>query len=314
MTSFVSLSNSADWYPQFRQRTVDAYLATGVPPAAAAELADQLLDLTQEWTASAVLDAAGRRVGQVVVGVIDPGGRSMGRIVDLWTEPGQDEHRTAAHAWARAWCERHAASRVAVRLAEPDPEFADYPVRSQLRSKVIGEAARPADGVTARPMTAEEYPHWAAVEQREYAEDIARSGSRTFEDALKQAEQEYRELLPEGLATPDNTILVIESEGVEVGVAWLRHRYLPGVSYLYSVLVHPEHRGRGFGRAAMAVSEQATVAGGGQALMFNVFGGNDVAMNLYTSTGYLVVEESRSLDTAPAAAPAVDADANQPRS
>lgn len=46
----------------------------------------------------------------------------------------------------------------------------------------------------------------------------------------------------------------------------------------------------------MAAGEQATLAAGDSALMFTVWGGNEVAMNLYTSAGYQVIEESRSID------------------
>lgn len=45
----------------------------------------------------------------------------------------------------------------------------------------------------------------------------------------------------------------------------------------------------------MAAGEQATLAAGDSALMFTVWGGNEVAMNLYTSAGYQVVEEGRSI-------------------
>ncbi|PYC71880.1 N-acetyltransferase [Streptomyces tateyamensis] len=296
MISYVPLTELADWYPAFRQRQVDAYQAAGLPGPAAEECVDRLVEHGRDWTAVAITEADGQRVGQLVVGVVHPQGRVVGRIVDLWTEPAHDRHRAAAEAWARQWCEAREARRVAVRLVEPDPVFADYPLRSQTRCKALGKAPEPPAGVTVRPMTAAEYAGWAATEQREYAEDIVRAGSLTLAEALRQAEQEYAQLLPYALETPDTSILVLEAEGAELGVVWLKHGYLPGVSYLYSLLVHPEHRGRGFGRAAMAVCERASLAAGDGALMFNVFGGNEIAMNLYTKTGYAVLEESRSLD------------------
>ncbi|GAA2798887.1 hypothetical protein GCM10010441_24890 [Kitasatospora paracochleata] len=299
MSSPTPLADTADWYPTFRRRHLDTYRAAGVPVPAAELLVDQLLDPAHGWTAAAITDPDGQRIGQVVVGAVEREGRTIGRIVDLWTAPDTDPdgaHRHAAHAWARRWCEEHAAERVTVRLAEPHPSFTDYPVRSQVRFKAIGSAPGPVDGVTARPMTEAEYPEWVREEQDGYVADIVRSGSRTAEEARTQAEQEFRELLPQGLGTPATTVLVIEAEGSRVGVAWLNHGYLPGVSYLYSVAVDPTHRGRGYGRAAMAVSDAATLAAGDRALMFNVFGGNDVAMGLYTSAGYHVLEESRSVD------------------
>ncbi|MFE2936602.1 hypothetical protein [Streptomyces sp. NPDC059278] len=45
----------------------------------------------------------------------------------------------------------------------------------------------------------------------------------------------------------------------------------------------------------MAAGEQATLAAGDSTLMFTVWGGNEVAMNLYTGAGYQVMEECRSI-------------------
>ncbi|MFF2898608.1 GNAT family N-acetyltransferase [Streptomyces sp. NPDC057966] len=59
--------------------------------------------------------------------------------------------------------------------------------------------------------------------------------------------------------------------------------------------IQEEHRGKGYGRAAMAAGEQATLAAGDSTLMFTVWGGNEVAMNLYTGAGYQVMEECRSI-------------------
>ncbi|MDJ0343598.1 GNAT family N-acetyltransferase [Streptomyces sp. H10-C2] len=86
---------------------------------------------------------------------------------------------------------------------------------------------------------------------------------------------------------------------MEIGTGWLKHHHIPGVTFGFSLEIDAEHRGRGYGRAAMAVGERATVEAGDSALMFNVFGGNDVAMNLYTSAGYRVVAEARSIELPP---------------
>ncbi|MFD3940628.1 hypothetical protein ACFWSF_38190 [Streptomyces sp. NPDC058611] len=46
----------------------------------------------------------------------------------------------------------------------------------------------------------------------------------------------------------------------------------------------------------MNVAEWATRQGGDEAAMFNVFGGNEVAMSLYDSTGFAVLDEYGSID------------------
>lgn len=75
----------------------------------------------------------------------------------------------------------------------------------------------------------------------------------------------------------------------------MNHGFLPGVTFGFSLEVYEAHRGKGYGRAAMAVGEWITRQAGDEAMMFNVFGGNEVAMNLYDSTGFRVLDEYRSL-------------------
>lgn len=87
----------------------------------------------------------------------------------------------------------------------------------------------------------------------------------------------------------------MEADGRAVGTGWVNHGFLPGVTFGFSLEVYEEQRGKGYGRAAMAVGQWATRQGGDEAMMFNVFGGNDVAMSLYDSTGFAVLDEYRSI-------------------
>ncbi|WP_431678326.1 GNAT family N-acetyltransferase [Kitasatospora sp. KL5] len=151
-------------------------------------------------------------------------------------------------------------------------------------------------GVTSRPMTAEEYPAWRAQQDAAYVADMVRAGSYTEQEARAKSAADFSRLLPREMDTEGNAFLVLEAGGETVGTGWLKHGFLPGVTFGYSLDVLPEHRGRGFGRAAMAVGEQAVLAAGDRALLLNVFGGNEVAMGLYTSAGYTVLEERRSRD------------------
>jgi len=68
-----------------------------------------------------------------------------------------------------------------------------------------------------------------------------------------------------------------------------------GIGWVNSVEVRPEHRGRGYGRAAMLVGEQKTLAGGNSLLGLNVIGHNTTAIGLYEKLGYAVVDETRTI-------------------
>lgn len=298
MTDFSVLGDKTEWQQDFERRLRASYTAAGLGAAAAERMVENTCEGVSDWTVAEIADA-GTRVGYVAVVVTDDNGALAGRVCDLRVDAlhAGRGHEQAARDWAEGWCAERGAGRLQVRLTEPAGElFGGYGVRGQLRTRHIGSAPDPLDGVTARPMTQAEYPVWLASEKVAYAGDIIRAGALSREEAERKSDRDFEELIPDGLATPDNTFLVLEAAGEQIGTGWLKHGYLPGVSYGYSLHIQEQHRGKGYGRAAMVAGEQATLAAGDSALMFTVWGGNEVAMNLYTSAGYQVVQESRSID------------------
>ncbi|MFB6711861.1 MULTISPECIES: GNAT family N-acetyltransferase [unclassified Streptomyces] len=298
MTQFGVLGDTMNWQKDFERRLRASYTATGLGVAATERMLEEVRDGIGNWTVAEITDA-GTRVGYVAVVVADDNGALAGRIGDLHVDAlhiGRG-HEQAARDWAEGWCAQRGAGRLDIRLTEPAGELFDgYGVRGQLRARRVGSPPEPVDGVTARPMTRAEYPEWLASEKVAYADDIVRAGALSREEAVLKSDRDFAELIPEGLATPDNTFLVLEAAGEPIGTGWLKHGHLPEVTYGYSLYVQEGHRGKGYGRAAMSAGEQATLAAGDSTLMFTVWGGNEVAMNLYTSAGYRIVEEMRSLD------------------
>ncbi|MEV6794400.1 GNAT family N-acetyltransferase [Streptomyces sp. NPDC051320] len=297
MTDFNALDDSSEWQRNFERRLRASYGA-GLSAPAVEHRVQEIRDRGSDWTVAEVRDA-GTRVGYVAVGVAERDGALAGRIGDLWVDAAHAGrgHEQAARTWAETWCQERGAVRLDVEVADTAGElFADYAVRGQTRSRLIGAPPGPLDGVTARQMTDAEYPRWLASEKASYVGDIVRAGALSPEDAARKSDRDFAGLLPEGLATPDHTFLVIEAAGEQVGAGWLKHGYLPGVTFGYALHVEEQYRRKGYGRAAMAAGEQATLDAGDSALMFTVWGGNDVAMSLYTSVGYRVLEEHRSLD------------------
>lgn len=290
------LGDNTRWRQDFERRRRASYAAVGLDAAAGERMLEGVCADIGEWTVAEITDA-GIRVGHIAVLVADSRGELAGRICDLHVDPHHAGrgHERAARDWAEGWCAQRGARRLDVTLAEPSGDLFDgYGVRAQLRVRRVDTPPEPLDGVTARPMTQDEYSGWLAAEKAAYVGDIVRSGTLSPKEAERKSDDDFAKLIPEGLATADHTFLVLEAEGERIGSGWLKHGHLPGVTYGYSLHVQEEHRGKGYGRAAMAVGERATLAGGDSALMFTVWGGNAVAMNLYTSAGYHVVEETRS--------------------
>jgi ribosomal protein S18 acetylase RimI-like enzyme len=297
VTEFSILGDDTEWRKDFERRLRTSYTAAALGAAATERMLEDVRAGIGDWTVAEITDA-GSRVGYVAVVVADDNGVLAGRIGDLHVDAlhAGRGHEQAARDWAEGWCTERGACRLDIRLTEPAGELFDgYRVRGQLRTRRVSSPPEPLDGVTARPMAQAEYPEWLASEKAAYVGDIVRAGVLSPEEAVRKSDRDFAKLIPEGLATPENTFLVLEAAGEQIGTGWLKHGYLPGVTYGFSLHIQEQHRGKGYGRAAMTAGEQATLAAGDSALMFTVWGGNEVAMNLYTSAGYEVIEESRSI-------------------
>jgi ribosomal protein S18 acetylase RimI-like enzyme len=143
--------------------------------------------------------------------------------------------------------------------------------------------------VRLRPITAEEFADFVQRVQAGYASDIEVHGGQTHDAALEKASADMAAALPKGMQTPGHAIFVVEADGVDVGRLWLAERTSGGrpTLFVYDVEIDRDWQGRGYGRAAMRLAEEEARTRGIEYLELNVFGGNDVARNLYRSLGYV---------------------------
>ncbi|MCX4780893.1 GNAT family N-acetyltransferase [Streptomyces sp. NBC_01264] len=291
MSEIQVVTDRGAWRDGFEERVLAGYRAAGCSEPLSRALLERALRGVDGWAVAT--DSA----GWIAVGVSEDNGATVGRIHDLTAEPGPAA--TAAREWAERWCAERGAGRVEVRLAGAadgaHAVFADYRVRGQNRMRAAAERPALPPGLAVRPLTEEEYPGWYAGEEAAYIADILRAGALTPEQAKAKSDADFAESLPQGYRTPGHAFYAMEADGQVIGTGWVNHGYLPGVTFGFSLEVYEEHRGKGYGRAAMAVGEWATRQGGDEAMMFNVFGGNEVAMSLYDSTGFAVLDEFRSL-------------------
>ncbi|MFF2524628.1 GNAT family N-acetyltransferase [Streptomyces liangshanensis] len=316
MTDFGLLDDLSRWQAGFERRLRAAYDSAGHPPAAVERRVEEVRAAVPRLTVAELTGEAGEVVGCVAVSLDEdePGGSLTGRIVDLWIDPGHSGqgYGEAARTWAEDRCAAAGATRLTVQLTETEPLFAHYGVRGQTRLRHLaapaadstpprdsppaagtGPALRTRPALTARPMTDDEYGPWLVAGKDEYVADIVRSGSLTPEEARIKSDRDFADLLPAGPATPDHAVVVLEAAGAPIGTLWLKHHHLPGVTFGFSLEIDERFRGQGYGHASMAVAESESLAAGDSVLMFNVFGGNTVAMGLYDVSGYRAVLEHR---------------------
>jgi GNAT superfamily N-acetyltransferase len=143
------------------------------------------------------------------------------------------------------------------------------------------------DDIRLRPMTAAEFGAFRARCVRDYAAAHVRAGDWDPDAAEESAAREMDGMLPGGVATPGVLLLVAENAGAgAVGAAWVALDRV--TAWLVEIDIHPEHRGKGYGRALLAAVERESARRGATALGLNVFGPNAAARRLYETSGYQI--------------------------
>jgi ribosomal protein S18 acetylase RimI-like enzyme len=150
-------------------------------------------------------------------------------------------------------------------------------------------------------MTEEEYQAWAPRRLRDYAEEKARTRGLALAEAETLAAGDLRKVLPEGRNTPDHFLYAIETATLaRAGYLWfvIRDEHGRRNAFVYDIFIDGEFRCQGLGRAAMVLLELEARRLGAAAIGLHVFGGNQVALELYLSLGYLVTDLAMHKDLA----------------
>jgi ribosomal protein S18 acetylase RimI-like enzyme len=142
--------------------------------------------------------------------------------------------------------------------------------------------------VQLRPMRDDEFADWLPLMQERYAGDMVRDAGLARERADTKAQEDVERLFPGGTPSAEQLVLVIEVDGEAVGDLWLAERddSFQRCLFIFDVRLHEQHRGKGYGKAAMLFAEEEARRRGFDTVALNVFGRNTVARSLYRSLGY----------------------------
>jgi ribosomal protein S18 acetylase RimI-like enzyme len=138
------------------------------------------------------------------------------------------------------------------------------------------------------PVVAERFSAWLERSRHEYTADLVAAGE-TPESALRHATEALARAFPEHVPTDGQAVFdLTDGSGDAVGYLWLGHDSSgdPTSWWVWDVVVDPEYRGQGYGRAAMQLAETYAHACGARTLGLSVFGFNATARALYDSMGY----------------------------
>jgi ribosomal protein S18 acetylase RimI-like enzyme len=144
------------------------------------------------------------------------------------------------------------------------------------------------ENIQLRPMSEQEYAAWESEARLSYAAEKEKAGLGP-EEARKVSQESFARLLPQGLRSPGQHLYVIHHAATaeDVGILWWaspsKNQPHP---WVYDIVIHAPHRGRGLGRAAMEAAEADVRAKGFRRLELHVFGHNEIARSLYESLGF----------------------------
>jgi len=294
----------AAWRDDWRARLDAWYRQPDMPTDWVRQQVERQMSLPDARESSEVfaLKSGGDVVGMLAVVLTQQDGSSGVVISDVWIAPGQRRrgYGTAALRQAERWAAERQARSLWVLTDPGDPVhaafFRDYPLRAHQMIKRISAPGPLADGLEGRTMTASEFADWRAESVAGYAADLTDSGTLSAADAMASSAAQFDALLPAGLDTKNHSFLCLCAGGEVVASNWIGHHRSPAVSWVYGVETHEGHRGKGYGRAAMVIGEQATLAAADTHLGLNVFGHNAVAINMYEAMGYRAYDHGRSID------------------
>lgn len=142
------------------------------------------------------------------------------------------------------------------------------------------------------PMTVDEFEMYLQYSIQEYAQDRVKGGLWNENEALQEAEQQYQQLLPQNLETPEHylSMIVDEKQKKNVGVLWfgLHEQASEQQAFVYDVVIFEEFRRRGYARQAMQLLEERAADLGADSISLHVLGHNQAARELYEKLDYTV--------------------------
>jgi ribosomal protein S18 acetylase RimI-like enzyme len=140
-----------------------------------------------------------------------------------------------------------------------------------------------------RRMSQSEYEDYYAKSVQSLAEELSKTGSFSFQDALVAAQKSFTSLLPDGYQKAIDQYLYTVLEGErKIGVLWFgikRDRSNPE-AYVWDIVIEQGDRGKGYGKQAMLALEEEVKELGISRISLNVFEHNVKARQLYEQLNY----------------------------
>ncbi len=140
------------------------------------------------------------------------------------------------------------------------------------------------------PMTEAEFQAFLKPAIEEYGQEHVKAGHWRAEEATEKSSEEFRQLLPDGLATPDQHLYAIKDDrDTNVGMLWFAVTERGGKrgAFVYDVQIYEQFQRRGYATLAFQALEELARDMGLAAISLHVFGHNTAARALYEKLGFV---------------------------
>ncbi len=146
--------------------------------------------------------------------------------------------------------------------------------------------------VKLKPMTGEDFRRFRKYSITSFAEDLIVARTLPVKEALKQAEEAFEELLPDGMDTENQFLMTISDgqSGTEVGWIWFSFEEAENVKrvWLADFFVFENERRKGYAADALTEMERTAKENGCVESFLSVWDHNPAGRGLYEKCGYRI--------------------------
>lgn len=147
-----------------------------------------------------------------------------------------------------------------------------------------------------RKMTLQEYNVFYDYSSNQHANELMRELNISFDKALHETETELKEMLPDGLDTKNNSLMVIEDtlDSKIVGFMWYLYELTNDIQqvFLCDFVIQKQERQKGYATAALYEMEKIAKSCGCEESVLFVANENVPAQKLYTKCGYIFLKNN----------------------
>ncbi len=141
-----------------------------------------------------------------------------------------------------------------------------------------------------REMKTEEYNNYKKYFIDDYSREIADNYGHSLKESIIMAEETLKEGLPEGVFTPDNYMISIESTKEEnkpvIGYLWYKLQESDKSVFIYDFYIFEKYRAKGYGKSSIKALENKLEKSSIKNIKLRVAYKNKSALELYKKSGF----------------------------